>query len=93
MILSTIRTEGAGSCGVGRSDGRPGKKDWKDPKRFKESELIIRHLPWSARRTAVCSNSLLNAFQVAKAKSLSMLIVDDEADQASLNTNTGKPAD
>lgn len=68
-----------------------GKRDWKDPKRFKNQ---VNNSPFAV----VCSkngsmlNSLLAAFQTAKAKSLSMLIVDDEADQASLNTNTGKPA-
>ena len=35
--------------------------------------------------------SLLEAFQKAKAKNLSVLIIDDEADQASLNTFTSKP--
>jgi hypothetical protein len=68
-----------------------GKKDWKDPKRFKNQ---VNNSPFAV----VCSkngsmlNSLLGAFQTAGAKSLSMLIVDDEADQASLDTNTAKPA-
>ena len=35
-------------------------------------------------------NSLLEAFKTAKAKGLSVLIIDDEADQASLNTFTNK---
>jgi hypothetical protein len=68
-----------------------GKSDWKDPKRFKTR---VDNTPFAV----VCSKngsmltSLLNAFKVAKAKNLSIMIVDDEADQASLNTNTGKPA-
>jgi Z1 domain len=67
-----------------------GKSDWKDPKRFKTR---VDNTPFAV----VCSKngsmltSLLNAFKTAKAKDLSILIVDDEADQASLNTNTGKP--
>lgn len=67
-----------------------GKSDWKDPKRFKTR---VDNTPFAV----VCSkngsmlNSLLNAFKTAKAKDLAMMIVDDEADQASLNTNTGKP--
>lgn len=68
-----------------------GKKDWKDPKRFGNQ---VKNSPFAV----VCSkngsmlNSLLGAFQAAKSKNLSILIVDDEADQASLNTKTGKPA-
>lgn len=67
-----------------------GKSDWKDPKRFKTR---VDNTPFAV----VCSKNgsmlktLLNAFKTAKAKDLSILIVDDEADQASLNTNTGKP--
>lgn len=67
-----------------------GKSDWKDPKRFKTR---VDNTPFAV----VCSKngsmltSLLNAFKTAKAKDLAILIVDDEADQASLNTNTGKP--
>lgn len=68
-----------------------GKSDWKDPKRFKTR---VENTPFAV----VCSKngsmlkSLLEAFKKAKAKALAMLIVDDEADQASLNTNTSKPA-
>lgn len=68
-----------------------GKSDWKDPKRFKTR---VENTPFAV----VCSKngsmlkSLLDAFKTAKAKDLAMLIVDDEADQASLNTNTAKPA-
>ncbi len=66
-----------------------GKKDWKDSTRF---ERQLRTTPF----VVVCSkngrvlNSLLNAFKTAKAKGLSTLIIDDEADQASLNTYTSK---
>lgn len=66
-----------------------GKKDWKDAARFARQ---LRTPPF----VIVCSkngnmlNSLLNAFQTARAKGLAMLIVDDEADQASLNTFTSK---
>lgn len=66
-----------------------GKRDWKDPKRFKNQ---VSNSPFAV----VCSknshmlNSLLGAFKTAKASSLAMLIVDDEADQASLDTNTRK---
>jgi hypothetical protein len=68
-----------------------GKNDWKDPKRF---ATRVENTPFAV----VCSKngsmlkSLLDAFKSAKAKNLAMLIVDDEADQASLNTNTSKPA-
>ena len=68
-----------------------GKKDWKDASRF---ERQLRTTPF----VVVCSkngrvlHSLLNAFRSASggAKGLSTLIVDDEADQASLNTFTSK---
>jgi hypothetical protein len=66
-----------------------GKNDWRDPARF---ERHLRTPPF----VVVCSkngsklNSLLDAFQNAKAKKLSTLIIDDEADQASLNTFTSK---
>ncbi|MDD4762008.1 MAG: Z1 domain-containing protein, partial [Candidatus Pacebacteria bacterium] len=67
-----------------------GKNDWKDAVRFE------RHLRTSNPFAIVCSkngsklNSLLEAFKSARAKGLSALIVDDEADQASLNTFTSK---
>src|SRR3990170_4013382 len=66
-----------------------GKKDWKDASRF---ERQLRTTPF----VVVCSkngrvlHSLLNAFRTARAKGLSTLIVDDEADQASLNTYTSR---
>lgn len=70
-----------------------GKKDWRDVARFARQ---LRTPPF----VIVCSKngsmlqSLLTAFQNARAKGLAMLIVDDEADQASLNTftraNTGQ---
>ncbi|HEV3039556.1 MAG TPA: Z1 domain-containing protein [Candidatus Angelobacter sp.] len=68
------------------------KADWNDPARF---ERQIRTSPFAI----VCSkntnhlNSLLEAFKkvgVAGARGLSTLIIDDEADQASLNTYTQK---
>ncbi len=71
-----------------------GKNDWGDPKRF---ERYLRNPPV----VIVCSkngtvlNGLLDEFKKAGAKGLSALLVDDEADQASLDTNTskvGKPA-
>jgi hypothetical protein len=68
-----------------------GKSDWKDPKRFKTR---VDNSPFAI----VCSKngnmvtSLLNAFKTANSKNLSILIVDDEADQASLDTNTAKKA-
>jgi hypothetical protein len=69
-----------------------GKADWNDPARF---ERQIRTSPFAI----VCSknanhlSSLLEAFKrvgVAGARGLSTLIIDDEADQASLNTYTQK---
>lgn len=69
-----------------------GKKDWDDPARF---ERQIRTSPFAI----VCSknanhlSSLLEAFKkvgIAGARGLSTLIIDDEADQASLNTYTQK---
>lgn len=62
-----------------------GKNDWKDDERFARQ---IRTPPFAV----VCSKnvsklqSLLNAFKKAKSKKLSVLLIDDEADQASLNT-------
>ncbi len=66
-----------------------GKTDWGDPKRFARN---LRNPPL----VIVCSkngtvlNGLLEEFKKAGAKGLSALIIDDEADQASLNTNTSK---
>jgi hypothetical protein len=66
-----------------------GKNDWKDPLRFARQ---VRTKPFGI----VCSKNgsmlktLLHAFQKAQSKGLSVLIVDDEADQASLNTFTAK---
>lgn len=66
-----------------------GKTDWVDPKRFARN---LRNPPM----VIVCSkngtvlNGLLEEFKKAGAKGLSALIIDDEADQASLNTNTSK---
>jgi hypothetical protein len=66
-----------------------GKQDWRDPVRFNSH---LRTPPF----VIVCSknssklNSLLEVFRNARAGSLSALIIDDEADQASLNTFTNK---
>lgn len=64
-----------------------GKRDWRDTARFARQ---LRMTPFSI----VCSKngnmlaSLLHAFQNARAGGMSILIMDDEADQASLNTFT-----
>ncbi len=64
-----------------------GKKDWKDPVRFGKQ---VSNKPFAI----VCSKngsmlkSLLAAFQKGRTKALSVFIIDDEADQASLNTFT-----
>jgi hypothetical protein len=66
-----------------------GKNDWRDPQRF---ERQLRMPPF----VIVCSKNgrklsgLLEAFRAARAKGLSAMIIDDEADQASLNTYTSK---
>lgn len=66
-----------------------GKNDWRDTTRFARQ---LRTTPF----VVVCSkngrvlHSLLEAFRTARAKGLSTLIVDDEADQASLNTFTSR---
>ena len=65
------------------------KKEWKDAARFRSK---LRTPPFAV----VCSKngsmlqSLLDAFRSARATNLSVLIIDDEADQASLNTLTSK---
>lgn len=69
-----------------------GKNDWKEANRF---ERYLRNPPL----VIVCSKngsklgSLLEAFKSAGARGLSALIIDDEADQASLNTYTSKGTD
>lgn len=69
-----------------------GKNDWKEGRRF---ERFLRNPPL----VIVCSKngsklgSLLEAFKAAGARGLSALIIDDEADQASLNTYTSKGND
>lgn len=66
-----------------------GKNDWRDTERFKR---YIRTSPF----VIVCSkngsklNSLLDAFRNARASDISIILIDDEADQASLNTFTSK---
>lgn len=69
-----------------------GKNDWRDPRRF---ERQLRNPPF----VIVCSKngskltSLMEAFKTARARGVSALIIDDEADQASLNTYTSKEGD
>jgi hypothetical protein len=64
-----------------------GKNEWREGTRF---ERQLRTTPF----VVVCSknanrlNSLLEAFKTASARGLSVLLIDDEADQASLNTRT-----
>lgn len=66
-----------------------GKNDWRDAQRF---ERQLRTPPF----VIVCSKNgrklsgLLEAFKAARAKGISAMIIDDEADQASLNTYTSK---
>ncbi len=68
-----------------------GKNDWKDARRF---NMQLHTTPF----VIVCSKNssklknLLEAFKSAGAKGISALIIDDEADQASLNTYTQKNA-
>jgi hypothetical protein len=66
-----------------------GKKDWKDPIRFAK-QLQSKPFGIVCSKNGSMLKSLLEAFQKAKAKGLSVLIIDDEADQASLNTFTAK---
>lgn len=69
-----------------------GKNDWKDDDRFR------RHLR-TTPIVIVCSKNgsklsgLLDSFQRARVRNISALIIDDEADQASLNTYTSKGND
>jgi Z1 domain len=66
-----------------------GKKDWKDPARFAK-QLQSKPFGIVCSKNGSMLKSLLEAFKTAKAKGLSVLIIDDEADQASLNTLTAK---
>jgi Z1 domain len=69
-----------------------GKNDWREPDRF---DRQLRNPPL----VIVCSKngsklgSLLDALKAARARGISALIIDDEADQASLNTHTRKGGD
>ena len=69
-----------------------GKNDWQDPRRF---ESYLHNPPF----VIVCSKNgsklsgLLEAFKQAGVRDISALIIDDEADQASLNTYTSKGTD
>jgi len=66
-----------------------GKNDWKDRSRF---ERQVKTTPF----VVVCSkngnklSSLLDALRAAGIRGVPALIIDDEADQASLNTHTQK---
>lgn len=66
-----------------------GKKDWKDPVRFAK-QLQSKPFGIVCSKNGSMLKSLLEAFKTAKARGLSVLIIDDEADQASLNTFTAK---
>ena len=66
-----------------------GKKDWKDPGRFGK-QLQAKPFGIVCSKNGSMLKSLLEAFKTAKSKKLSVLIIDDEADQASLNTFTAK---
>lgn len=66
-----------------------GKKDWKDPGRF-ATQVKMKPFGIVCSKNGSMLKSLLEAFRKAKAKGLSVLIIDDEADQASLNTFTAK---
>jgi hypothetical protein len=66
-----------------------GKKDWKDPARFGK-QLQARPFGIVCSKNGSMLKSLLEAFKAAKSKKLPVLIIDDEADQASLNTFTAK---
>jgi len=66
-----------------------GKKDWKEPVRFAK-QLQSRPFGIVCSKNGSMLKGLLEAFKKAKAKGLSILIIDDEADQASLNTFTSK---
>lgn len=66
-----------------------GKKDWKDPVRFAK-QLQSKPFGIVCSKNGSILKSLLEAFKKAKSKKISILIIDDEADQASLNTFTSK---
>ena len=66
-----------------------GKKDWKDPARFAK-QLQAKPFGIVCSKNGSMLKGLLEAYQTAKSKGLSVLIIDDEADQASLNTFTSK---
>lgn len=66
-----------------------GKKDWKDPGRF-ATQVKMKPFGIVCSKNGSMLKGLLEAFKQAKARGLSVLIIDDEADQASLNTFTAK---
>ncbi|MDP2167887.1 MAG: Z1 domain-containing protein [Thermodesulfovibrionales bacterium] len=69
-----------------------GKNDWKDAQRFK-SQLQTPPFVIVCSKNGSKLNSLLEAFKGVRARSFSAMIIDDEADQASLNTLTSKGGD
>jgi hypothetical protein len=66
-----------------------GKDDWIDTARFNRQ---LRSTPFAVAcsKNANKLRSLLDAFRTAQARRLSMLLIDDEADQASLNTRESR---
>jgi hypothetical protein len=66
-----------------------GKRDWKEPDRF-ANQLSTKPFGIVCSKNGSMLKGLLEAFQKAKSKGLSVLIIDDEADQASLNTFASK---
>lgn len=66
-----------------------GKNDWADRLRF-ERQLSTPPFVIVCSKNSNKLNGLLEALRVARAGSLSSLIFDDEADQASLNTYTSR---
>lgn len=66
-----------------------GKQDWKDAQRF-ERQLRANAFVVVCSKNGSKLRSLLEAFKAARADGLPTLIIDDEADQASLNTFTSK---
>ena len=65
------------------------KNDWRDAQRF-DRQLRTSPFVIVCSKNASKLKSLLEAFRRAAARELSALIIDDEADQASLNTHTSK---
>jgi len=66
-----------------------GKNDWRDTHRFKR-QLKMKPFVIVCSKNGRKLSGLLEAFKTAGASGLSAIIIDDEADQASLNTYTSK---